>query len=116
MISKQLLKQGESAVFRVYDESEPAKAVNVILTGTDNTGSTVSQIVAVEFMTKNITVKELPWSWAYNAKETVITKDVSKDGNEFTFTNIEKEGNPLHDEAIKNNAIIYSREDVTANK
>ena len=116
IIQKEGLKFGESAVFSVYDESEPAKVVNVILTGVDNTGSTVSQIVAVEFKTKNITVKELPWSWAYDANKDVITKDVSKDGNVFTFKNVEKEKAPLRDEAIKNNAIINARYGVTVNE
>lgn len=118
VIEKSGLKAGESAVFSVYDQSEPGKVVNVILTGKDNSGTTVSQKINVEFSTKLITVKELTWGWAYNASgSTEITQDItSSNGNVFTFTNVEKESTPLRDETIKNNAIINAREGVTVNE
>ncbi len=108
LVTKSGLKAGESAVFSVYEKGKPAKAVNIILTGVDNEGTAVTQALSIVFNAPEITVKELPWSWAYNASgSTELTQDItSGNGNEFTFTNVNKENTPLHDEAIKNNAII----------
>ena len=117
VIEKSGLKTGESAVFCVYDQSEPKKVVNVILTGIDNSGSSVSQKLSVEFGTKKITVKELTWSWAYEAQGAKeLTKDITTDGTVFNFTNKEYEAKTPRDEAIKNNAIINAREGVTVNE
>ena len=117
VIEKSGLKTGESAAFCVYDKTDPGKVVNVILTGIDDSGLTVSQKLAVEFSTTVITVKELPWSWAYEAQgDTEVTKDIITEGTVFKFANKENDKNPLHDEAIKNNSIINSREGVTVDE
>ena len=118
LVTKSGLKAGESAAFSVYEKGKPSKAVNIILTGVDNEGTAVSQTISIAFNATEITVKELPWSWAYNASgSTEITQDISSsNGNVFTFTNEEKENAPLRDEAIKNNAIINAREGVTVNE
>ena len=107
IIKKIGLKAGESATFRVVKKDDETVRFNVLLTGngSDPVTATISNLVPGEYI-----VTEMDWSWAYEPEgDTENTKNITKGGgNDFTFSNKEKEKAPLHSEAVKNNSIVGS--------
>ena len=109
------LENGESATFSVEKKDDSTVRFNVLLTGT---GSGPVTTTIINLAPGIYTVTERDWIWTYTPEgSTEKTQDITEEGgNVFTFTNAEKENIPLHDEAIKNNAIINAREGVTVNE
>lgn len=108
-VEKTGLKKGESAVINFY----PSKSITqkskpymqIVLTGTDDTGSKVAKTVAIPV--GDWTVMETGWSWTYGGKSSTgetaldcpaitrtLTKNSSGNDMKFSFTNTKQVKEP----------------------
>lgn len=112
-ICKTGLKTGESAIFDVFkgNGSSTGKFASVVLTGTDESGTSVSKRIALTEGTWTVT--ETNWSWNYttdkieNKNQSIEIKEGSN--NKFIYTNSQKDTEKKkYDEKIKVNTMDKS--------
>ena len=109
------LENDESALFDVKDAG--GKILYVINLTSTNPTKIIKYVLPGSYTVAPYNTSSKNWQWAYTmtpsaaqTKSVVIGETTS-----YPFT-AEKGDTPLHDEAIKNNAIINAREGVTVNE
>ena len=112
-ISVSGIQTGDSAIFDVYCKIDETTSLvySIVLTGKDDSGSTVSATLMFVDSEATYTVKEqTPWNWTYamaSESPSSITKNMAEEATDivqFNFINVKRTSKlPVHGEAMKNN-------------